>query len=83
MITEAILSAFFGVSDFLLSLLPDLEWIFDSSAWSYVTDILSMIAYLLPMGHIKAIISFLISIAMFRLTVAFVRLLLSFIPFMG
>ena len=83
MVTEAILSAFFGLADFLLALLPDLEWIFDSAAWGYVTDVLSMIAYLLPMGHIKAIISLLISIAMFRLMVAFVRLLMSFIPLVG
>lgn len=83
MILEGLFTAIFKVADFLLSLLPEINWNFDFSAWSAVTDILNMIAYLLPMGHIKAIIALLLSIGMFRISVSFIRMLLGLIPFFG
>lgn len=83
MITEAILSALFGISEVILGLLPEIEWSVNTSAWAYVGDIMSMIAYLLPMGHITAIIALLISISLLRLGIAFVKLLKGFIPGLG
>ena len=83
MITELILSVLFGAADILLGLLPEMEWTVNTSAWSYVGDILSMIAYLLPMGHIVAVVSVLISISGFRLLIAFIKLIKGFIPLLG
>lgn len=83
MITEAILTGLFGIADIFLGLLPEIEWSIDTSAWEYVGDILDMICYLLPMGHIKAAISFIIALGVFRITVAIGRFLWGFIPFVG
>ena len=83
MITEAIFNLLFGVSETVLGLLPPIEWTVDTSAWTYVTDILSMIAYLLPWGHIVAIASLLIAIAFLRLFISLALTLKGFIPGLG
>ncbi len=83
MITEFFLSGFFGIADFFLGLLPEIEWTVDTSAWEYARDALSMICWLLPMGHIKAVVSLIIALAVFRIIVSFVRFVLNLIPFIG
>jgi len=82
MITEAILSGLFGVADILCGLLPEIEWTVDTSAWQYVGDFIDMIAYLLPMGHIKVAISFIITVGFFRIAMAVGRSILDMIPFL-
>lgn len=81
MITEAILSALFGVADILCGLLPEIEWTVDTTAWEYVRDIMDMIAYLLPMGYIKAAIALIITVGFFRIAIAVGRSILDLIPF--
>lgn len=83
MITELILSGFFGLADMFFGLLPSIEWTIDTSAWEYGKDILSMIAYLLPMGHIRAVIAAIIALSVFRLSISVLRSILGFIPFIG
>ena len=83
MITELLLSGFFGVADILLGFLPEIEWTVNTSAWQYAGDVLSMICYLLPLNHITAAITFIISLGIFRIFVAFIKFVLSLIPFMG
>lgn len=83
MVTELILSGLFGVADILLGFMPEIEWTMNTSAWEYVGDILSMICYLLPMGHIKAAIAFIIALGVFRISIAFIRFILGMIPFVG
>lgn len=83
MITEAILTGLFGVADILLGFMPTIEWTLDTSVWAYVSDILSMICWLLPMAHIKAAIGFIIGLGVFRISVAFIRFILGLIPFLG
>ncbi len=80
MITELLLTGLFGVADILLGLLPEIEWSLNTSAWSYVGDILSMVCYLLPLNHIVGAISFIIGLGVFRIGVSFIRFLLSLIP---
>ncbi|MGN1155983.1 MAG: hypothetical protein ACI4TK_07385 [Agathobacter sp.] len=83
MITELLLSGLFGVADILLGFMPEIEWTVNTSAWQYAGDILSMICYLLPLGHITAAIAFIISLGLFRISIAFIRFVLSLIPFIG
>lgn len=83
MITELILSGFFGIADIFFGLMPEIEWTLDTSAWEYGRDVLSMIAYLLPMGHIKAAISLIIALGVFRITVAVLMEIKAFIPFIS
>jgi len=54
----------------------------DTSAWQYVGDFIDMIAYLLPMGHIKVAISFIITVGFFRIAMAVGRSILDMIPFL-
>lgn len=83
MITELILSGFFGIADIFLGLLPGADWTVDTGAWSAVADVLSMICYLLPLGAIQSIISTIIAISVFRLTVSILHSVLKLIPFFG
>lgn len=83
MITEFLLSGLFGVADILLGFMPEIEWTVNTSAWHYAGDVISMICYLLPMGHISAAVAFIITLGMFRIGVAFILFLLRFIPFLG
>ena len=83
MITELILNGLFGVADIFLRIIPEIEWTVDTSAWEYGRDILSMIAYLLPMGHIRAVIAFIISVIVFRITIAVMLEIKGFIPFLN
>ena len=80
MITEAILSMFFGLADLLLGLLPPIEWTIETNALQYIGDILSMIAYLLPMSTIKTVIALIVAISTFRVAVAVIRMIKGFIP---
>lgn len=82
MITEIIITGFFGVSDILLGLLPELDFSVNTGAWSGAANVLSMVCYLLPMGHITAAIAFILTLAGFRIMVAFLRFILSLIPFL-
>ena len=83
MITELILTGFFGVADFVIGCLPEMEWTINTSAWAYAGDILSMICYLLPMAHIQGIVAFIISLGVFRITVSVIRFVLGLLPFVG
>ena len=83
MITELILSGLFGIADILLGFMPAMEWTVDTSAWQFAGDILSMICYLLPIGHIRAAIAFIIALGVFRISIAFIRFVLGLIPFVG
>ena len=80
MIVEAILAVLFSGADILLGFIPVIEWTVDTSAWTYARDIMSMIAYMLPMGHIKAVIALLVSVTLFRIAVSLIRFLTSIIP---
>lgn len=81
MITEFLLSGLFGVAGFFLDKLPTIEWTVETSAWSYASDILSMITYLLPWNTVRNIIAFIIALTFMRITISFIRTLWGFIPF--
>lgn len=83
MITELILSGFFGIADIFLGLFPAADWTIESSAWGALGEYLDMICYLLPLEHIKGIISAIIAISAFRLTTAIIREIMRLIPFFG
>ena len=81
MIAEFFINCGFGILDGVFSLLPQIEWDVNTSAWSYLRDFLDMICYLLPLDTITAIISLIFGIAFLRIAIAFVRTLLDLIPF--
>lgn len=83
MITELILSGLFGIADIMLGLLPPFEWTIDTGAWEFARSALSMIAYLLPWGHVSAICSLIITVTFFRIGVSVMRFIKGLIPFVS
>ena len=81
MITEAIFNVLFGAADKAFGLLPDIVWTVDTSAWDYIYDIMSMVAYLMPFQTVRNIMSMIIAIIVFRIVVALIRAVYGFIPF--
>lgn len=80
MITELLLTGLFGVADFMLGLLPPIEWTVDTSAWEFGRDALSMICWLLPMNTIRALIGVIITLALFRILISVILFFVRFIP---
>lgn len=81
MIAEFFINIGFGFLDGVFALLPEINWNVDTSAWSYLGDILDMICYLLPMGTVTAIAVLIIDIALLRVAISFIRTILGMIPF--
>lgn len=81
MITEGILTLFFGAIDGLLGLIPSLSFVFDNGIFRLFFDIIKGGCYLLPMGTVATIISIIIAINLFKVGVALVKTILKFIPF--
>lgn len=81
MITEALLSILFGAADKAMGLLPDIVWTVDTSAWDYIYDIMSMVAYLMPIQTVRNIMAMIIAIIVFRIVVALIRAVYGLIPF--
>ena len=81
MITELLIDILFGVTSGLFSILPDVSWDVNTSAFEYLRSAIEMICYLLPLGTIKAIIAAIISIAIFRAFVALFWVIRDLLPF--
>lgn len=81
MITEFFIDCGFGILDGLFSLLPEIEWNVNTTAFDYAGDILDMICYLLPIGTITAIITLILGIAFLRIAISFIRTVVGMIPF--
>ena len=81
MVVEGIFNVFFLIVSGLLTMLPEVTWSVDTSAWQYVRDILNMIAYMLPINTITAIIALVVDIALLRIFISFIRTIWNLIPF--
>lgn len=81
MISEFFIDAGFGIADKFLSMLPDMTWSIETSAWEYAKDFLDMICYLLPLNTIRNIVSFIVAVAFVRIVISFARTIMGFIPF--
>lgn len=81
MITEFLIDCFFGLANGFLSLVPDITWDVNTSAWEFAHDVLDLVCYLLPMDTLQHILSLIVSIVFLRISIAFIRTLLGLIPF--
>ena len=83
MIVEKLLDFFFAIASLLFDwFMPDrMDWTVNTSAWAYVSDILNMVAYMLPINTITAIIALIVDIAIVRILIAIIRTVWGFIPF--
>ena len=80
MITESILDAVFGALSGLLSLLPDISWEVDGSAFDIFLDILEMVCYMLPMDTVGTIFGLIVSITIFRIIISIIKSLWELLP---
>ena len=81
MISEFLLNIVFGIASGALSLAPDITWNVDTSAFSYVRDIIAVVGYLLPMDTVVAIVSLIIGFTVFRFVIALIRTVWDLLPF--
>ena len=81
MITEFLIDCFFGLADGFFSLLPDITWDVNTSAWEFAHDALDLVCYLLPMETLQHILSLIVAIVFLRIVIAFLRTVMNLIPF--
>lgn len=81
MISEFFLNIVFGISRGFLSLAPDISWSVDTTAFTFVQDILSVVGYFLPMGTVRTIVGLIIALTIFRVFVALGKTLWDLLPF--
>lgn len=80
MVTEGILNAVFGILEGFLSLLPDISWNVDGSAFDIFFDVLEMVCYLLPMPTIIAIFFIVVGFTAFRIVISLIKTIWDLLP---
>ena len=81
MITEKLIDILFAVTSGLFSILPDVSWDVNTSAFEYLRSVLEMVCYLIPLGTVKTLVALIISIAVFRAMVALFWVIRDLLPF--
>lgn len=80
MVTEFLLDIVFDIVTGLFTLAPEITWTVDTTAFTYVRDILSVVGYLLPMDTIFAIVVMIVSITVFKVVIALITTLWDLLP---
>ena len=81
MISEFLLDIVFSISSGALSLLPDITWSVDSTAFTYFLDIVRIVGYMLPAPTVVAIITLIFSFHVVRVVVAIIKSVWDLFPF--
>jgi len=80
MIGEFLMNIIFTLVSGFLSLLPEISWSVDSSAWSYFSSIIRVVSYMLPMGTVSAIITLIVALSTFRIIIAGIKAIWDLLP---
>ena len=80
MISEFFLNIVFGLVSGFFSLMPDITWSVETTAFQYFMDILKFSGYLFPWGTVVSIVSVIFSICVFRIAVAFIKTIWDLLP---
>ena len=80
MIVEGLLTLIFGIVSGFFSLLPEVTWSVDTSAFSYFMSILRVAGYVFPWSTVVAIASIVFALAIFRIVVAFIKTIWDLLP---
>ena len=81
MITEGLLTVIFGIVSGFFSLLPDITWSVETSAFSYFMSILQITGYMFPWGTVVVIATLIFNLSIFRIVIAFIRAVWDLLPF--
>ena len=80
MIIEALMNVVFGIVNTILSPISLLGWSFDLALCSPLGDILKVVYYVLPIGKLSPIITFIVSMFIFRAVIALIKTIWDLIP---
>lgn len=80
MVVEALLNIVFGIVNVILSPISLLGWGFDLALCSPLGDILKVIYYVLPIGKLSPIITFIVGMFIFRAIIALIKTIWELIP---
>lgn len=80
MISEFFINIIFNIVTGLFSLLPDVTWNVESTAFTYFLDILKIAGYMLPMDTVAAIAGLIVALTTFRIIISIVRTIWDLLP---
>ena len=80
MIGEFLLNIVFGITSGMFSVLPDISWNVDTTAYTYLLSILKVAGYMFPWHTVTAIAGFVFCIALFRIVVSVLKTLWDLLP---
>ena len=80
MIVEGILTVVFGIVNIILSPISLIGWGFDTALCSPLGDILKVVYYVLPIGKLSPIITFIVAMFIFRAVIALIKTIWELIP---
>lgn len=80
MISEFFLNIVFGLVSGMLSVLPEIEWSMETSAFQYFLDIIRIAGYMLPMETVSQIISLVVGLTITRILISIPKTLWELLP---
>lgn len=80
MISEFLLNVIFDWVSGMFSLLPDITWSVETSAFEYFISILRVAGYMLPMDTVATIAGLLVALTTFRIIIAIIRTIWDVLP---
>ena len=81
MIGEFFLNIIFGLVTGFFSLMPDITWSVDTSAFTYFLSILKVAGYMFPWSTVVAIAGLVLGLSIFRVVIAFIKAIWDLLPF--
>ena len=81
MITEFFLNIVFNALTRMLEMLPEITWDPNTTALTFINDVISVVCYMLPMGTVRAIINLIITLTIFRIVIAIPKTIWDLLPF--
>lgn len=81
MISEFMLDIVFNIVSGMFSMLPEVSWSVDSSAFEFLLSFIRCIAYLLPWGTVTSIVGVILALSIFRIVIAIIKAVWDLLPF--
>lgn len=80
MISEFFINIIFGIVTGLMTLLPDIQWSVDTTAFQYFLDVIKVVGYLLPADAVMTVVGLIIDLTILRFVVALIKTLWDLLP---
>lgn len=81
MIFESVFDLFFKLLEGFFSMLPDVSWSVDTTAFQSFIGIIKVAMYLFPMQTVVTIISIVVWLTIFRILISIVKTIWDLLPF--